>query len=846
MPKEGTGSTQWFINQIIVDDDVFTTEPRTSLEGKPSVLASPKSEPRQSAFSRFTKSFTSRASKAAKWDVPQDQSVDPVQLAEADLAEAFQDLQDSEKMGDFQERVIEVFLRFLVSKACGFQVRTFASVDRDELFVAVAGCDKILRAHADQMQYQTQLDEDFSIHLLRGSFSPSEIHPPYVKYSSLLDKRFRKQHGGRPPFKQYPTYDSSGNELKGQVFGSVDRLKIMKAVVDRTFSLGVMRKLGLIVTHYPLHETASLVPLSREWGNWRLLWSYSVPLEKVRAYFGESVSFRLCQLSVQSRLLVPFLVLAPILALLQYTSIKQYAMLISSIIFMSWSFAYLLIYQREESRCRMSWGMDNFAVVETKRPEFTGAWTPWAVDRHTIVKRDLKSKWKRLFTNIVTVVFMAAVIGATVALYAYEHNLKARGATNVSWINFALTIEMRIWTSLWEYLATKLTDYDNYETESAYFQALVFRVFVFQFVNSFSALFYTAFFKHMYETCGSEGVNCTAELSHQLLILFAANLFFHVLAMVQPLVTYRIKLHAEEAKGTTTGTTTKEKSQTNEKTPSPGGQAAERRDSRRNSEDSDLGEADKLLQTSAQGPSHSYQESQAKMNEYDLVVEVWERVDAIIELAYVTFFGFVAPSLLLIFWLSTVMRVRAMGWTLLNVTQRPYPKGASGIGSVFDGLYNLTCGLAVAVNISLLMIYSARQPGHDMFERLKEMVAHPVEGENPALDWKTMLVILLLWVISVFGIWRSVVIMIGAVPSDVLLDVKRREIITHRFQKVVTNANVEHPMAVAYAKLSAASTQVHARKAAKGSSWQPGDPINLASGKNVLPWDQSDPWFETV
>ncbi|GBM06723.1 hypothetical protein AVEN_190924-1 [Araneus ventricosus] len=87
---------------------------------------------------------------------------------------------------------------------------------------------------------------------------------------------------------------------------------------------------------------------------------------------------------------------------------------------------------------------------------------------------------------------------------------------------------------IYEYIAVKLTDWENHQTQSEYNDALVIKLFVFQFANTYASFFYTAFFKQDFggpkgilgldkkytDNCGSkDNGNCMSILSFQLLVL---------------------------------------------------------------------------------------------------------------------------------------------------------------------------------------------------------------------------------------------------------------------------------------------------------------------------------------
>jgi len=57
---------------------------------------------------------------------------------------------------------------------------------------------------------------------------------------------------------------------------------------------------------------------------------------------------------------------------------------------------------------------------------------------------------------------------------------------------------------LWKIVATKLTDWENHRTHSEYENNLIFKIFLFYFVNSYLCLYYIAFFKNGFQFFDSQ------------------------------------------------------------------------------------------------------------------------------------------------------------------------------------------------------------------------------------------------------------------------------------------------------------------------------------------------------
>ena len=52
--------------------------------------------------------------------------------------------------------------------------------------------------------------------------------------------------------------------------------------------------------------------------------------------------------------------------------------------------------------------------------------------------------------------------------------------------------------AVYKWLARKLTDWENYRTQTQYDDSYIIKLFGFQFVNSYASLYYIAFFRDIY------------------------------------------------------------------------------------------------------------------------------------------------------------------------------------------------------------------------------------------------------------------------------------------------------------------------------------------------------------
>jgi hypothetical protein len=92
------------------------------------------------------------------------------------------------------------------------------------------------------------------------------------------------------------------------------------------------------------------------------------------------------------------------------------------------------------------------------------------------------------------VIYRASVLAVLYAnpTHYIRHNAKVFTSFSAAVMNLVF---IKILSYVYVKLAVVLTDWENPRTKSEYHNALTFKMYVFEFVNTYSSLFYIAFFK---------------------------------------------------------------------------------------------------------------------------------------------------------------------------------------------------------------------------------------------------------------------------------------------------------------------------------------------------------------
>jgi hypothetical protein len=239
-----------------------------------------------------------------------------------------------------------------------------------------------------------------------------------------------------------------------------------------------------------------------------------------------------------------------------------------------WATLFLENWKRYNNRLAFNWGMLDWETMETERPGFKGElklgtyhegeWVEFQESDQEKYEFDLPrtrysqltSKWAKSVSVGVPITGMMAfsVIIATIAILSFRLFVQKREAPMVgSIVGGVLNAIMIIVTNLiWNRVAVWLTEFENHRTITEFEDSLIWKIFIFQFVNTYTSLYYIAFFKKettfwgkqdaqgsFVDTCKMGdptrqgfGWGCIDELTLQLACLLLTNMFIGQMAEV--------------------------------------------------------------------------------------------------------------------------------------------------------------------------------------------------------------------------------------------------------------------------------------------------------------------------
>ncbi|KAH0545382.1 hypothetical protein FGG08_000523 [Glutinoglossum americanum] len=248
---------------------------------------------------------------------------------------------------------------------------------------------------------------------------------------------------------------------------------------------------GWVDAVFPLHDHK----FNKEWLRvWSTRYILTVSdLDKIRNHHGEKIAFYFAFLqSYFLSLLFPALT-----GLLAYFFLPPFSPLFSLLTCL-WSIIFTELWARHETDLAIRWGVRGVSTIQRARPEFKADWervVDGEVERGFSPYRRLGRQALQVPFAIVAGCALGGVIAFCFAVEIFiEEVYEGPGKRFLIYVPTGLlaTLEPTI-TGILTGFAMRLTDYENYETDDAYEDAMVQKVFVFNLITSYLPIYLVAF-----------------------------------------------------------------------------------------------------------------------------------------------------------------------------------------------------------------------------------------------------------------------------------------------------------------------------------------------------------------
>ncbi|CAH8457624.1 unnamed protein product [Schistosoma rodhaini] len=331
------------------------------------------------------------------------------------------------------------------------------------------------------------------------------------------------------------------------------------------------------------------------WARWGCWYRYQ-PLDHIRSYFGEKIGFYFAWLGLYTAWLLPaalvgiFVFIYGLVTINDYVPVKEACerdtimcptcdishgcrywnlrelcvylkmsylfdhpgSVFYAIFMVIWGVTFLEYWKRKNAKLAHRWDVLDYEIEEERpRPQYSAHCTQYAKNPITDVLEPYfppRARVARIIAGLICVmvmvmlvlVFIIAVIiyRFLIKIPLFQNKLLRSNAEIYATLSAAIVnlILIMCLGKVYETLAYKMTQWEMHRTQSEFDNQLIFKVFLFQFVNFYSSIFYVAFFKGQMvgypghytsffglrnEACDNGG--CLIELAQQLLVIMVGK-----------------------------------------------------------------------------------------------------------------------------------------------------------------------------------------------------------------------------------------------------------------------------------------------------------------------------------
>ena len=571
---------------------------------------------------------------------------------------------------EFLRDIISSIL-FTIQYELNLHYSLLLSRDKDEVFCEIWGSERWLTLKAQSIGYRLQFranpDDVTSEQLAQYPFKRVS---PYAKFE--IPKIFaQNSHEAKKLFKHYDD-DEKETLVKGSLFTYNDRVRLIRNSLNTRLDLHAMKDYNVSIEDFCLHSEKPLNELKNEWANFGNLFG-GQPLNKIRNYFGEKSALYFSWMEMYKNFMISAGILGLIIQILLFLRyfevtengrISQAGQVFFALFLAFWGMCFDQLWRRREKILAWEWGTTEFYEEEEQRGQFRGA----------LQKDPVTGKMKRTQANftfykfknflsysvilVIVIVVVAIVWGIMVLRWTLQYAINENRLIVAGILN---AVQIRILNLVYDKIATWLNNWENHETETIYNDKLAIKIFLFRFFNSYSSLFYLAYYCDEAREMGN-GVTCMDFLGIQLALIFFISILLNIVEILVPFLLMKRRLVAENMKI------------------------------------DDLADKDNSIRKNMFAV-----EKEAKKESYES--PLFDYIEMIIEFGYVVLFGTALPILPLFLLIEIIFEIRVDAWKLCNLMKRADPHRSEDIGVFKDIIMVMV--YAGATNNSALIIFTS-------------------------------------------------------------------------------------------------------------------------------------------
>lgn len=568
--------------------------------------------------------------------------------------------------------------------AWGFDLTLFSSIDDDELFVCITllhrkAIDYFLSRNNVQLQLNTDVVAQLGI--AQDPDDPA-CSPPSVPYDSDMVKQLADQDilDSEDDALLFKTWEGRG---PSSVISSQECIRIIWNELLGYLDPLAAAEEGFLVTSYPVHSSTYIAQLRATWANWSLLWdmSFVQPVGLLKEYFGTRIAFTFAWNGHFCKALLPLCAIAIIQQTVVFVShfildmnlLTNTQILGFSIVVVLWARISVNLWQRHESFFLESWNVRQNQNSKTARPQFEGTFVPSPIDGNLLEKRFPAGEafYRRTLTAVSTMLFCAVV-----ALAIIGWMLLFEGQMGII-SSLMLSMQIKVFEAIFNILVKVMTDYENHQYPDQYHDSLLWKLFLFNFVNNYCA-FFCITVRQAWQNGHCEGGDCTFILRRQLSITLSILCMCSIAAMVVSSLLVRFSLWYEAY-------------QVEKKTSKP-------------------------------MASRYAIEEQAKYALISESVEVENTMTLVMSLGFIFLFGGIAPLCVPFCFIIFAVQMRWLAILLTTDAQRTFPAESMGIGN-WSRCINFLLAVGVLYSGFMMVAFGEMFHGSKLLAKMTGMMA---------------------------------------------------------------------------------------------------------------------------
>ncbi|KAL4890562.1 calcium-activated chloride channel-domain-containing protein [Aspergillus ambiguus] len=248
-----------------------------------------------------------------------------------------------------------------------------------------------------------------------------------------------------------------------------------------------------VVSIFPLHDQETNSQCIRDWSQKTFLTSED--LDQIRNSFGESVGFYFAFLQSYFR----FLLFPAVFGFSCWVLVGSFST-IYAVVNALWSIIFIEYWKRQEEDLSCRWQTRGVSFVRHKRREFQPEMEVRDEDTGEIrgvfpVSKRIQRQLLQVPFTVVAVIGLGAIIATCFAIEIFISEIY--NGPFKGYLVFIPTILLSAliptMTTVLVSVATRLNNYENYETQAAYDVALTRKIFIINFITSYLPIILTAF-----------------------------------------------------------------------------------------------------------------------------------------------------------------------------------------------------------------------------------------------------------------------------------------------------------------------------------------------------------------